>query len=251
MLVYDMKRAIDYKLYCLSIILMVLCITFTELDTILEVFNSKELLETGWTEKFLLESLSDDSMLFIFPILCSLPFSSSFIDEYKSGIIKFSLSRINRKTFLVSKIMTTAISGGLIILIGVIAVSILALLFFLPMENKSIEFFSNKELFSEIFHLFCRFFLYGALGAVTGLWGSTKCNSRFMAWFSAFIAEYMLVIFVERFFPYCYIVYPREWLRPTKEWPLNAWSICLWLILLSISIGGAFFKTALRRLENV
>ena len=54
MLVYDMKRAIDYKLYCLSIILMVLCITFTELDTILEVFNSKELLETGWTEKFLL-----------------------------------------------------------------------------------------------------------------------------------------------------------------------------------------------------
>lgn len=248
---YDAKRAFSTKWLYLSMAVMILLAAFTRLDAIAEIIRKGESLEQGWTMNFIMETLTGDAMLFCLPVLCTLPFSASFIDEYKAGILRFSLSRVKRRTWIISKAVTAALSGGCMLTAGALGVLAACSIIFLRLEAPVGAGESVEPMVGPMLQLVIRYFCFGALGAVLGLYISAAVANRFMAWLAPFMAEYLLIIFYERYFPWCQLLYPKEWLKPSEQWPGQGWSVCLWLAALTVFVSWLFARLAERRLANV
>lgn len=249
MLNYDRGRFLPARWIYVSVFLMPTLLLCSRLDEIVGIVRAGELLSAGWTRQYILGILQENLMLFFVPVLCTLPYASSFIDEVKSGIVKFSLARISRSRYLGSKAIAVAASGGLIVLIGTIAFIFAASILFLPMEEGKWK----QQITAAVpgyGQLLCRYFCFGALGAETGLCFSALLNNRYMAWFSPFMAQYLLIILCERYFPRCVILNPVEWLMPGEAWPWKGWSVILWLFVLTFFAAFSFCRAAERRLDR-
>jgi hypothetical protein len=59
---------------------------------------------------------ASDSSEILLPVIATIPFAVSFVDEVKSGFIKSYLSRTTRKKYIISKLIAAAFSGGLVTL---------------------------------------------------------------------------------------------------------------------------------------
>lgn len=251
MLRYDTRRAFLLRWVYLGGLCIVILAYISRLDLICEVWEKGELLEHDWTLNFITETLCGESLLFVLPVLSTLPFSSSFIDEWKAGITHLAISRIEKHIYLRSKAIVTALSGGFILSAGILFLLIISMIVFLPVEQQQAAdtVIGNKPLQSYI-ELFARYFVCGALWAEVGLFFSTLFNHRFLAWLSPFMIYYLLIIFHERYFEWCFVLYPKEWLIPEREWFFNNWSICLWLLVLTAFAGWGFVKIGGRRLVS-
>lgn len=96
----------------LGLFLSVIFLTVTNLEMVAEVLRSGRKLGAGWTESYILKVLTGDGIRLYFPLLCTVPYATGFVDEYKSGIYKFVLVRKERKKYIISKATTNAIEGG-------------------------------------------------------------------------------------------------------------------------------------------
>ena len=247
MLKYDGNRALSARWIYISVFATPFFLMISRMDAVAGILRAKEPPAAGWTNQFILDTLQGDAMLFFLPVICALPYASSFVDEAKSGVTKFVLTRVKCSRYLSSKAAAAAISGGAVVMLGILAFLCAALVLFLPLEEGN----RGQELAAalpEYGRLLCRYFCLGALGAETGLWLSTLLYNRYMAWLSPFMAEYLLIIFCERYFPECKILYPAQWLKPEDAWPWNGWSVVCWLALLCGASAAGFFKAAKRRL---
>lgn len=97
MLPYDRKRAFRKQWLYLGTFLTVIFLTVTNLEMVAEVLRSGRKLGAGWTESYILKVLTGDGIRLYFPLLCTVPYATGFVDEYKSGIYKFVLVRKERK----------------------------------------------------------------------------------------------------------------------------------------------------------
>ena len=61
--------------------------------------NEKSVQETFYLE-FVFRYFEDSRMLYILPVVATLPYSSQLIDEIKGGYIRICLARTNRKAVL-------------------------------------------------------------------------------------------------------------------------------------------------------
>ena len=251
MLKYDISRISWRKYVIVSMAVIFTLIVLSHLDVLMEAFEGSEPLEAGWTIRFLTEALTGQEMLFAAPILSSLPYAASFVEDYQSGMIRFILIRETGRRYLRSKILAVALSGGCVIAAGILPVIFCAFLILGPAEETEIVGQMEKPAFAVMLAMVCRYFFFGVSAALFGLYVSVKSRSRWMAWLAAFMGEYLMIIFVERFYPSLYIIYPKEWLLMSQAWPAGTWSVCLWLMLLAVLFAGLFCRTALRRLEDV
>lgn len=105
------------------------------------------------------------------------------------------------------------------------------------------------QMFLPVLSLVLRFFCLGALGAVTGLTISTAVGSRYMAWLSPFMAEYLLIILYERYLDGIPIISPKEWILPSEGWPLQGWSTVFWMLGICFLMMAAFIQIGGKRLE--
>lgn len=251
MLLYDRKRAFTMKWLCLGMALVTAVVFLVKLDTVAGVIRDNQLLESGWTVNFIMAGLTDESMQFLLPVLCTLPYSSSFIDECKAGVIRFSLSRIEKKKYLCSKVLTTAVSGGGILVVSAVVVSLVSCVLFVPLQQPDESGQAFWAVIMPLIRLYVRYFCFGSLCAILGLLISTAANSRYMAWLGPFMAEYLLIIFCERYYKGCLVLYPREWLAPSPNWPLETWSVCIWMAVLTVFTAWVYMLSASRRLRYV
>lgn len=251
MLVYDLKRAFIWNRFVLSAVFMIVLALLTRMDVIAQIIREGQMLVSGWSMTFFEETLLGDAFTFFLPVLCSLPYASGFVEEYQSGITKFSLSRVRQNRYLASKAAVTALSGGLIVILGVLAIRVAVFFMFHPLENKAEAVRTAAESALPIFQILIRYFSFGALGAITGLVVSTAVNNRYMAWLSPFMGEYLLIIFYERYFSGYPVLYPKEWLNPSKSWPFHGFSACVWMWILTLFEVWIFVCIAKRRLEHV
>ena len=250
MLQYDTKRAFAIKWYIVGSALILLFAIFSNLDVVIEVIRKGERLEPGWTTQFILKALTGDTQLFLMPILCTLPFATGFIEEYKSGIMKYVCSRTDRKRYILSKIITVMVSGGLILIIGALAVCLVFWTVFSPIENQLKEGMVVDGGIKLIFLLIGRLFFFGALGASTGMYVSICTNNRYIAWMAPFMAEYLLLIFCERYCNRCYILNPKEWITMSEKWPFGNWGSCCWMGILLTFLVWLLIKNMKERMKN-
>ena len=148
MLKYDRNRALSARWIYISVFATPLFLMLTRMDTIAGILRAQEPPAAGWTKQFILDTLQGDAMLFFLPVICALPYASSFVDEAKSGVTKFVLTRVKCSRYLSSKAAAAAFSGGTVVLLGTLVFLCAALVLFLPLEEGS----RGQELAAAVLH---------------------------------------------------------------------------------------------------
>ncbi len=250
MLEFDQKRAFSIRLFILCSVVITICIILSQLDLFIEVFRSNSALTYQWSYNVIMYTLTGDTMQFVLPVMCTLPFSASFINEYKSGVLRYTLGRTTRRKYIFSKIITTFLSGGTVLTVSTLLVVLVLSFIFVPLEEVPIDV-SVISSFGKYFQIIVRYFILGSVNGLLGLTISTATNNRYMAWIGPFMVEYLLIIFYERYFDRFIFLYPKNWLNLSNVGEIGYGLQNIWLIVLSCSLAFLFWKVAQRRLEHL
>ena len=229
----DIKRAILSIPFLASCVTVVLAIMMGAGGKVLFPKNIEQGLYPFYHIQLVLNALSSNIMLMVVPIICTIPYTSSFLDEYKSGYIKMYLLKTYKPDYVKAKILATGLSGGLVFVIGILTATFLASLVYRPMEIAA------PEMVSPLLQIVTKALLYFVCGFLWSSVGMLLANislSKYMAYASPFVIYYMMVILSERYFRNVYVINPKEWLIMQNYWPANELGIMLLLVLIIIPV---------------
>lgn len=246
-----LKQALSNKGFLIGIIGVILVILLSSVQDILEAFRAEELLANGFHDTLISKALTSDGMTLALPILAALPFTSSFVDDIKSGFVKEYLPRTTTRSYITGKIVACAVSGGLVLAIGVFASYVITALMFSPMEAGLAKGAEAPAYFGELMGRVLLFFCSGAFWSMVGMTFATVTNSKYMAYASPFVIYYVLIILCERYFKGFYALYPKEWINPSDAWMWGNTGVTLLLLELIIIVSLAFYAAAKRRLSQL
>ena len=247
----DIKRAICSKSFIMSIAGLMAVIVFASIKSITEVACTTEPLQNGFHAQFILNALQSDAFTLALPILCALPFTTAFIDDIKSGFIKQYLSRTNRTQYIKGKLIACGLSGGLMLFVGILVAFFAAFLAFSPLELALSKGQSAEPYLAQLIVKAFILAISGMFWSLVGFTFAALTMNRYMAYASPFILYYVLIILHERYFDWLYVLYPKEWLFPAKEWIFGDLGIILLITELTLIVGLCFALIAKRRLANV
>lgn len=245
------RQAVSGKGMYIGILSATVVLLLSTVQDVLLVFRSEELLQNGFHHTCVMNALTSDAMTLALPIIAALPFTSSFIDDIKSGFVKEYLPRTTKSGYLLGKIFGSLVSGGLSVSLGVLLGYLVAALVFSPMEAALEPGAAARPYFEELMGKALLFFCSGAFWSLVGLTLATLTNSRYMAYASPFVLYYVLIILYERYFDTLYVLYPKEWTNPSEFWMWGNAGVVLLLLELSVISGLLFFHAAKRRLEQI
>lgn len=245
------RQAVSGKGMYIGILSATVVLLLSTVQDVLLAFRSEELLQNGFHHTCIMNALTSDAMTLALPIIAALPFTSSFIDDIKSGFVKEYLPRTTKSGYLLGKIFGSLVSGGLSVSLGVLLGYLVAALVFSPMEAALEPGAAARPYFEELMGKALLFFCSGAFWSLVGLTLATLTNSKYMAYASPFVLYYVLIILYERYFDTLYVLYPKEWTNPSAFWMWGNAGVVLLLLELSIISGLLFFHAAKRRLEQI
>lgn len=250
----EIVNCIKNKIFWLCVVAFGVVVLLGSVDTIalgIQAISDGMELENGFHGTLILQALSKDAVTLALPILCALPYTASFIDDVKSGFIKSYLSRTTVPRYIRGKIGACAVSGGLVLALGLLLAYGISAVAFAPMEMALQEGEVAQPLLAELLKRVPLFFCSGAFWALLGMTFAALTKSRYMAFASPFIFYYVLIILNERYFQDFYVLYPKEWLAPGEYWPLGSWGAFLLLAELVLLMAIAFWAAAKRRIEQI
>ena len=108
----SVKEAMRNRSCSFAAIGATLALPLSCINYILAAFRSEELLPNGFHAALISTALSSDAVTLALPILCALPYTTSFVDDVKSGFIKEYLPRTTVREYIASKVVACAVSGG-------------------------------------------------------------------------------------------------------------------------------------------
>ena len=270
----DINRALKSWGFAVGVTGMAAAAFFGVFEQILPVFQgefAKTGLEEGFVMQLVFTALSSDMVLLALPLLCAIPFTSGFLDDYKSRFIRKYLPRAGKKNYVNAKVVTTALAGGLTLFAGVILVFFIFVVLFLPMEvpteipeeavaeesaEASMEIAEADDItvqqnFVELMIRAFVFFLCGCFWSLIGASLATLTMSKYMAYASPFILYYVLVILSKRYFKDMYVMNPQEWVNPVSDWVGGTWGVVLLVTELIIAAGFLYGCIIERKLQDV
>lgn len=248
----DIKRAFKSWGFWIGAAGMVIAILIGTAGNILPVLQEGTHggLQNGFHVQILLKSITSDVMLLCVPILAALPYTSAFLDDFKSGYLKEYLPRSGKSRYIKGKVAATALSGGLCLFVGIFAAYLIFCLVFTPMELAPEKGMMQQPLFPQVLGSACIFFLCGSLWSLVGALFASATLSRYMAYASPFIIYYVLVILSERYLKNIYVLNPKEWLRASESWPGGGWGDALMLAVLITAVSLGLAVSITRRLGD-
>jgi hypothetical protein len=247
----DIKRALTGPGFIIGVVGMVLMIALSSIENIIGAARSEMLLINGYHAQLVIGALSSDWVTLAIPILCTLPYTSAFVDDTKSGFIKQYLHRTGIKEYIKAKIIACAISGGLVLFFGILISYAISYLVFTPMERALLEGQAARPYFAQLLIASVTLLFSGAFWSLVGFTFASATQCKYMAYASPFIIYYVLIILHERYFENLYILYPKEWLFPSEAWVMGSWGVILLLAELAAVVSLIFVITARKRLTNV
>lgn len=170
--------------------------------------------------------------LMCIPLICTLPYSCGWIDEYKHGFVKLSLSRTTVNAYILGKFFACTLSGGFAEVAG-------AFIYSLVCGEETAR--CGWEL------IFLSAMLWASVAAIL----AAISNSRYIAYGGAFVVYYFLVILCERYWKELYFFYPYEWIFPEHTWIFDKTGIVLLLSGIVTIICMAYCAVLKRRLRYV
>lgn len=240
-------RQISWVRLAVTVFAMIAVICVSSTERLLMTFPISTLLPSNFHIDLIVNALTSNTVASALPILSILPFSGSYVDDIKSKFARFFCIRSSYNTYAYSHIFVCMLSGGLVIVVGVLIEWGISALVLLPME-KVAEAPSESTVF--LLKTCVLLFQNGGLWAVLGMTMSTIMESKYIAYASPFIVYYLLVILYERYFPNAWLLYPKNWLD-SEVWPYGIGSAALFLLELTFLCGLVFYIRAKRRLEQL
>lgn len=234
---------------CLTVgILVMAALVFaSSIDPLVRQFREISTLPYGYHTEFVLTALHSDTVVSFVPILAVLPFSGSFVDDVNSKFARFFLIRSSYGAYLGGRVLVCFLSGGFVVAAGALLSWGGAALLFAPMEGME----AYSDVTAELWQTVGLLFLSGGLWAMAGMAVSTLMESRYIAYASPFVIYYLLTILNERYFPNCFLIYPREWISPSNLWPFGYWGPAILMIELFLVFALVFIFRAGRRLREL
>lgn len=250
----DMKRVFTSWGFWAGVIGMVIAVVIGAFQDFLHIGAPGIVMQAGFHETALLSALSSDIVLLVVPILCALPYAASFVDDYKSGYLKFYLQRSGRGSYVAGRAVSTGLAGGLALFAGIAGSYALFLLVFTPAETLPVQTAgaiakAPPSIFADVLSRAMLFLLCGAFWSLVGQLFASYTMSRYVAYASPFIFYYVFVILSERYMKDIYVLNPKLWLAPAAVWPGGGWSAALFLVELIFAVGLLFAFSAERRLR--
>lgn len=188
----------------------------------------EDLLESGSFLTMEAGALSSQTVGFLLPVAAVLPWSDSFLEEWKGGFLKASLPRLGRRLYVESKVFTVAFGGFLAWLASGALVLFGYFLIFFPLEKKGA--FPAQKIVELLFPLLRGSLLAAGLASFGGICG-TATGSVYMAYGLPFVGYYFCMILHERYFEEALWLYPREWLAGSGDWGAHGQGLWLFLLL--------------------
>ena len=183
--------------------------------------------------------------------ICSLPFSAAFLEDISCGFIKSYLPRAGRGHYIAGKITAAGVSGGSAAVIGVTLYYQMLRLLLLPMEKAAGEL-EGLSYGKDVGRVCVLFFCAGMLFSLIGMLFSIVTSSKYMAYASAFVLEYVLIILRERYLKKLFVIDPREWLHPQDaQWMFGELGAVLLMVMLMVLVVLVLIMVMMRRIGEI
>lgn len=179
-LVEDLKRAFSSYPYLVA---MVLCLSagvygfYPALDH-----------EGGFAYLFMQAHHGSTGIIsLVAPLLVAIPYVSSYYVDKKSGFLKYVLLRTERRKYIISRLISNALTGGSVLCLSFLV--ILAVLYVLDPSPSDLGSWHrgafsnlyNEKVLDYIFVLIGQSFIFGATYATLGLAVSPYVNNQYFA----------------------------------------------------------------------
>ena len=204
--------------------------------------NLKKNLACGTFIELLDNSLTGQIVSFALPVAAVLPWSDSFLQEYKSGFLKTALPRTNRRCYVEGKVFSVLISGFLVWILGIFTMLFVIFDIFYPMEIK------NAFPWSTLAALILKALRTGIIGSILSTLGgicAVLMESAYMAYGIPFVSYYFGIILHQRYFKDQLWLYPTEWITASGDWGVHQSGLWLFLLLflfvLILILGGVLY----------
>lgn len=209
--------------------------------------GQQALLPPGSFLKLEKEALYSQIVCFLIPVAAVLPWSDSFLSEWKGGFLKSCLPRMGRRAYVESKVFTVALGGFLAWITAGMVILFFYFVIFFPMEKKGIF---PEDTALEFFLTLLRSGLVGGiLSSLGGLFG-TLFGSIYMAYGLPFVAYYFCMILHDRYFEDAFWLYPPQWIEGSFWWGTDQAGLWLFLLLLLLTVMGGHGCVLYTRLEE-
>ena len=210
-----------------------------------------ELLDYGMHFTVLQKALQSEAVYLMMPVICSLPFSAAFLEDISCGFIKSYLPRAGRGHYIAGKITAAGVSGGSAAVIGVTLYYQMLRLLLLPMEKAAGEL-EGLSYGKDVGRICVLFFCAGMLFSLIGMLFSLMTSSKYMAYASAFVLEYVLIILRERYLKKMFVIDPREWLHPQDtQWMFGELGAVLLMVLLIVLVVLVLIMVMMQRIGEI
>lgn len=206
------------------------------------------LLSPGTFLTLVQKALCSKIVAFLFPVAAVLPWSISFLEEWKGGYLKFSLPRSGKRNYVESKVMTVALAGFLVWIVAAAGMAFVLFLLYFPKEQVGR---TDVELIKEFVCLSGRVGLIGSILSLCGGIFGVVLKSVYMAWGFPFVFWYFGIILKERYFPEAYWLYPPEWIETESCWGENNLGLWLFLLIFLLIVTGVFGSVLYRNLDEL
>lgn len=247
----NFKRGMMDRTFFIGISIIVVMTFLNSIETIISAARGSGILYTGFHTSIVLNALRSNSISFFTPIVAALPMSATYIDDLKSNYIRFYLFRTSRRSYIIGRICSSFISGGSVLLFGILVAFEISTLVFLPMETIADVNAGKIAGLKDVIRSSLLLFLSGGFWALLGLAMSTLMESKYIAYVSPFILYYLLVILHERYFTSLFVLSPKEWLVPSDKWFLGSWGPAVIVLELTLLAAMLFAINAERRLRQL
>lgn len=107
----NIVQAIFSRKFIFGVIGFVAIIFLSRIEVVIAVYRNNVLQASGFYNQFILGALKSEAMMLCLPIICSLPYTISFVEDIKSGFIKSYLHRVRYNEYLLGKVIGCGLSG--------------------------------------------------------------------------------------------------------------------------------------------
>lgn len=226
---------------------MVTLIFFASIDFLVLLFRNPTLLAPDYPAELIIKAVHSNIVVTFLPIIAALPVAGNYVDDIKSKYVRYILIRTDCTKYLASRILMCCLSGGAVVVTGILLAWGGVALLLLPME-KVAEVFSEAP--ATLLRTIILAFLNSGLWALVGMTMSTIMESQYVAHASPFVIYYLLVILYDRYLPNAFLLSPSNWTDP-DVWPLDTFGATLFLLELNAICGIVFFIRAGKRLREL
>ena len=173
---------------------------------------------------------------YLLPVIAVLPWSDSFLREWKSGYLKAALPRIGRRAYVEIKILTMAGGAASAVWLAAVLVTFGSFLICFPQEQQGVI---GAELIRGLLFPVLRCSLVSASVASLGGICGVLCGAVDMSFGILLVTYYFCMILKERYFPDALWLYPPQWISGAARWGEHGEGLWLFLLLmLAVLMGG-------------